>query len=133
MMPRIDGIQLLAQLRSDQQTSAVPIILISARAGEESRVEGMQAGADDYLIKPFSARELLARVESHVKMARFRSDTIDALRESEARFRNMADNAPVMIWVTESDAMCTFLPRPATARCTHQIDIRSISPTPASH
>src|SRR4029453_6071305 len=87
----------------------IPVILLSARAGEESRVEGMQAGADDYLIKPFSARELLARVESHVRMARFRSQAIDVLRESEARFRNMADNAPVMIWVTDADATCTFL------------------------
>jgi PAS domain S-box-containing protein len=109
MMPRLDGIQLLARLRADPRTSTIPVILLSARAGEESRVEGMQAGADDYLIKPFSARELLARVESHVRMARFRSQAIDVLRESEARFRNMADNAPVMIWVTDADATCTFL------------------------
>ena len=109
MMPGLDGVQLLARLRADPQTSTLPIILLSARAGEESRVDGMQAGADDYLIKPFSARELLARVELHVRMARFRSKTIDVLRESEARFRHMADNAPVMIWVTEADATCTFL------------------------
>jgi PAS domain S-box-containing protein len=109
MMPRLDGLQLLARLRANPETSTLPIILLSARAGEESRVEGMQAGADDYLIKPFSARELLARVESHVRMARFRSQATDNLRESEARFRHMADNAPVMIWVTEPDASCTFL------------------------
>jgi PAS domain S-box-containing protein len=109
MMPRLDGMQLLARLRADRETSVVPVILLSARVGEESRVEGMQAGADDYLIKPFSARELLARVESHVRLARFRREAIDTLRESEARFRNMADNAPVMIWVTEADATCTFL------------------------
>jgi signal transduction histidine kinase/DNA-binding response OmpR family regulator len=83
MMPRLDGMQLLARLRSDPPTSTIPIILLSARAGEESRVHGMQAGADDYLIKPFSARELLARVEAHVKMARFRRDAEQALRESE--------------------------------------------------
>jgi PAS domain S-box-containing protein len=82
---------------------------LSGRAGEESRVDGIHAGADDYLIKPFSARELLARVESHVRMARFRNEAMDALRESEFRFRNMADNAPVMIWVTDADATYTFL------------------------
>ena len=59
---------------------AVPIILLSARAGEEARIEGMHAGADDYLIKPFSARELLARVESHLKMARFRDEAAESVR-----------------------------------------------------
>jgi len=83
MMPRLDGIQLLAKLRSDPRTSTIPIILLSARAGEESRVEGMRVGADDYLIKPFSALELLARVEAHVKMARFRKESERALKESK--------------------------------------------------
>ena len=85
MMPRLDGMQLLARLRADPLTSTVPIILLSARAGEESRIEGMQSGADDYLIKPFSARELLARVEAHVRMARIRHKAAQALTESEHR------------------------------------------------
>jgi CheY-like chemotaxis protein len=79
MMPPLDGMQLLAKLRADPHTGTMPVILLSARAGEESRVEGMQWGADDYLVKPSSARELLARVESHIKMAALR-------RESERRF-----------------------------------------------
>jgi signal transduction histidine kinase/DNA-binding response OmpR family regulator len=87
MMPRLDGMQLLAKLRADPATSTVPVILLSARAGEESRVEGMQAAADDYLIKPFSARELLARVEAHLKMSRYRSEATETLRASEERFR----------------------------------------------
>ncbi|CCD90227.1 putative sensor histidine kinase with multiple PAS/PAC and a response regulator receiver domain [Bradyrhizobium sp. ORS 285] len=87
MMPRLDGIQLLARVRADAQVSTIPVILLSARAGEESRVEGMQAGADDYLIKPFSARELLARVEAHLKMARLRAEATERLRASEERFR----------------------------------------------
>ncbi len=65
MMPNLDGFGLLRALRADAETRTVPIILLSARAGEESRVEGMEHGADDYLIKPFSARELLARVQTH--------------------------------------------------------------------
>ncbi|MFN6566433.1 ATP-binding protein [Dendronalium sp. ChiSLP03b] len=83
MMPRLDGFGLLQQLRADPQTRKVPIILLSARAGEEARVEGLEAGADDYLIKPFSARELLARVEAALKMARLRQETM--LREQGLR------------------------------------------------
>src|SRR5205085_6002454 len=74
MMPRLDGFGLLRALRSDPRTSTVPIILLSARAGEEERVEGIEAGADDYLIKPFSARELLARVRTHLQLARIRQE-----------------------------------------------------------
>ncbi|WP_143855667.1 hybrid sensor histidine kinase/response regulator, partial [Nostoc sp. 'Peltigera membranacea cyanobiont' 232] len=76
MMPGLDGFGLLQELRADPQTRKVPIILLSARAGEEARVEGLKAGADDYLIKPFSARELLARVEAALKMARLREEAM---------------------------------------------------------
>jgi PAS domain S-box-containing protein len=74
MMPGIDGFELLRSLRSNPRTQDIPIILLSARAGEESRIEGLEAGADDYLIKPFSARELLARVEASLKLARLRQE-----------------------------------------------------------
>jgi signal transduction histidine kinase len=83
MMPELDGFGLLAQLRGDPHTRIIPVVLLSARAGEESRLEGLAAGADDYLVKPFSARELLARVGAHLEMARVRRDA--ALRESELR------------------------------------------------
>ena len=73
MMPGMDGFELLRSLRSDPGTQEIPIILLSARAGEESRIEGLEAGADDYLIKPFSARELLARIEATLKLADLRS------------------------------------------------------------
>jgi PAS domain S-box-containing protein len=72
MMPGLDGFELLRSLRSDPKTQNIPIILLSARAGEESRLEGLAAGADDYLIKPFSGRELVARVESSLKLAQQR-------------------------------------------------------------
>jgi PAS domain S-box-containing protein len=87
MMPRLDGFGLLRKLRADPRTSGLPIIMLSARAGEESRVEGMEAGADDYLVKPFSARELLARVTAHLQMARMRREAGESLRESEERLR----------------------------------------------
>ena len=69
MMPRLDGFGLLRALRADTRTRRLPIILLSARAGEESAIAGLDTGADDYLIKPFSARELLARVRTHVELA----------------------------------------------------------------
>ena len=87
MMPRLDGFGLLRAIRDDSALAGTPVILLSARAGEESRVEGLQADADDYLVKPFSARELLARVATHVKMANLRRDTA----EREERLRSEAE------------------------------------------
>ena len=81
MMPSLDGFGLLAALRSDPRTRTLPVILLSARAGEESRVEGIEAGADDYLVKPFTARELLARVTTHLAMSRLRREAAERERE----------------------------------------------------
>ncbi len=72
MMPGLDGFGLLQELRKDERTRTVPVILLSARAGEEATVEGLGAGADDYVVKPFSARELLARVRTHLQIAQMR-------------------------------------------------------------
>jgi len=83
MMPGLDGFELLRALRADPRTSTVPVILLSARAGEEARVEGLQAGADDYVVKPFMARELVARLRTHLTLARMRADV--ARQAQEAR------------------------------------------------
>jgi PAS domain S-box-containing protein len=80
MMPVLDGFGLLRQLRADARTRDLPVILLSARAGEESRIEGVSAGADDYLVKPFSAGELLARVGTHLQLARVRRENLAATR-----------------------------------------------------
>ena len=87
MMPQLDGFGLLRAVRDDAVLASTPIILLSARAGEESRVEGLQAGADDYLVKPFTARELIARVEGHLKLAKLRRETA----EREERLRMEAE------------------------------------------
>lgn len=81
MMPGLDGFQLLKTLRSDPHLSNIPIILLSARAGEEATIEGLEAGADDYLVKPFSARELLARVGAHMELAFIRSELAARMRQ----------------------------------------------------
>jgi signal transduction histidine kinase/DNA-binding response OmpR family regulator len=84
MMPGLDGFGLLRELRSDPVMEAVLVIMLSARAGEEARVEGLAAGADDYLVKPFSARELRARIDGAVGLARQR-------REAAARERDLRE------------------------------------------
>jgi signal transduction histidine kinase len=86
MMPGLDGFGLLRELRSDPRTSAVPVILLSARAGEEALLEGLETGADDYLVKPFSARELLTRVRAQLAMAELRR----AVAEAEERARGQS-------------------------------------------
>ncbi|MGH3068121.1 MAG: SpoIIE family protein phosphatase [Streptosporangiaceae bacterium] len=73
MMPGLDGLQLVGELRAHSRAPDLPVLLLSARAGQEAAIEGLEAGADDYLVKPFSAAELLARVRANVELARLRS------------------------------------------------------------
>jgi len=91
MMPGLDGFQLIAALRERDDTRTIPVILLSARAGEEARVDGLQAGADDYLVKPFSARELVARIDAQLVRSKLRS-----LEETHAlRLADVFAHAPV--------------------------------------
>ncbi|RKG74877.1 ATP-binding protein [Corallococcus terminator] len=101
MMPGLDGFGLLRELRADTRTAHVPLILLSARAGEEAKVEGLQAGADDYLVKPFGVRELVARLEGTVNAARARrqrEELLRALELSEARYRLATRATKDAIW-----------------------------------
>jgi signal transduction histidine kinase/CheY-like chemotaxis protein len=100
MMPGLDGFELLRALREDERTRSVPVILVSARAGEEARVEGLQAGADDYLGKPFSGRELIARVQAQVLRAKVRS-----VEEAHAlRLASIFEHAPVGVVILAGPA-----------------------------
>ena len=92
MMPVMDGIQFLRSLKNDSAFSRIPVILLSARAGEEARIEGYELGADDYLVKPFSANELLARVKAQISIARIR-------HHAETHLKNLFLQAPVTIVV----------------------------------
>ncbi len=85
MMPRLDGFGLLRGVRADPNLAAIPVLMLSARAGEEAKVEGLDQGADDYLVKPFAARELLARVNANVKLAAARRDAAKAVLHSRQR------------------------------------------------
>jgi PAS domain S-box-containing protein len=88
MMPKMDGFELLAALQADPLTLGIPVVMLSARAGEEGMLEGLDAGADDYLIKPFTGRELLARVRANLELDRARR-----VRRQLERGRSMLDQA----------------------------------------
>ena len=103
MMPLVDGFGLLRAIREDPVQFCTPVILLSARAGEESRVEGMQAGADDYIVKPFPGRELLARVESHLALFKLRREAQDEIRQSEERFRALVAASTEVIYQMNPD------------------------------
>ncbi|HYN96531.1 MAG TPA: SpoIIE family protein phosphatase, partial [Pilimelia sp.] len=80
MMPRLDGLELVAALRADPLTRHLPIVVLTARAGEEASVRGLTAGADDYLVKPFTAQELVARVRANLELGKLRGGVIRRLR-----------------------------------------------------
>jgi PAS domain S-box-containing protein len=103
MMPRLDGFGLLREMRSEESLRDTPLIMVSARAGEESRVEGVQAGADDYLVKPFSARELLARVDAHLKLSRLRREAREAIRYRGEQFETLLNAAPLGMFLLDAD------------------------------
>lgn len=104
MMPRLGGFELLRALRADARTRDVPVILLSARAGEEARVEGLERGAVDYLVKPFSARELLARIDARLESTRLHRANV----AREQRLRTVAEQSEARMHdelVAEVEAM----------------------------
>ena len=93
MMPELDGLGLLAAMGGEPDLREIPVLMLSARAGEEARVEGLQAGASDYLVKPFASSELLAHVETQLMRAAVRE-----VEERQARqLTNIFEQAPVAI------------------------------------
>jgi len=103
MMPSLDGFGLLAAIRGDARTRSVPLILLSARAGEEARIEGLEAGANEYLVKPFSSRELLAVVASQLELARVRRESERALRYQSEQHLTLLNGAPLGVFLLDGD------------------------------
>ncbi len=97
MMPNLDGFGLLEKMRADPATTSTPVIMLSARAGEEGTIEGLEAGADDYLVKPFSARELRARVRANIELDKQRQ-VRSALERSQALLDQAERLAGVGSW-----------------------------------
>ena len=109
MMPVLDGFGLIEKVRGNEAIKDVPIILLSARAGEEAKIEGLAAGADDYLVKPFSANELMSRVRYQVDAARRRRAAQSELALSEKYFRTLVDASAAIIWTCDATGYCTYL------------------------
>ncbi|WP_207221126.1 ATP-binding protein [Pseudoduganella lutea] len=101
MMPELDGFGLIAAVQADDALHDVPVILLSARAGEEARIEGLNAGADDYLAKPFSARELLTRIES--QLIRYRIRQVE--RAHAERMAEVFKQAPAAIAILRGPSL----------------------------
>jgi len=93
MMPNVDGFELVRAVRSVPATATLPIILLSARAGEEATADGLRSGADDYLVKPFSAGALLVRVQAQLSAARLRTTRQESARHHVEQLREAADAA----------------------------------------
>ncbi|BGP26767.1 multi-sensor hybrid histidine kinase [Rhodotorula toruloides] len=122
-MPVMGGRELLAALRKDPKTSLVPIIFLSAQAGSEARVDALLLGADDYIVKPFQARELMARVNVHLQLGQMRkelerrvTERTAALLESEKKLKELADQhqtlalvSPVGIFQTDREGNMVFV------------------------
>lgn len=105
MMPKLDGFGLLKALRDDPQSRTLPVIMLSARAGEEARVEGLTAGADDYLIKPFGARELRARVSAFLELTRVRKEVAAANERAASILESITDGFITL----DREWRCTYM------------------------
>lgn len=95
MMPRMDGLELVRALRADESTERLPVVLLSARAGEEARIEGLEAGADDYLVKPFSSRELVATIAARLEISQAREASRNAVEQARQNLYHLLMQAPV--------------------------------------
>ncbi|GAA5973125.1 hypothetical protein JCM11641_006280 [Rhodosporidiobolus odoratus] len=122
MMPHLSGMELTAALRRSAATALIPILMVSAQAGSEARAEALEGGCDDYLVKPFQARELVARVRVHLQLGLMRvelekrvEERTRALIESEARNRALAERysmlstvSPVGVIEINNDGQMTY-------------------------
>ncbi|UNK41403.1 phosphate regulon transcriptional regulator PhoB [Luteimonas sp. S4-F44] len=116
MLPGTSGLELARRWRKDALTRDIPIIMLTARGEENDRVGGLEAGVDDYVVKPFSARELLARIRAVMRRARDDDEdgsvTVGTLRIDGAAHRVFASNEPVQIGPTEYRLLHFFMTHP---------------------
>ena len=99
MMPVMDGIRLLKEIKSNKETAHIPVIFLTARAGEESKIEGWETGADDYMVKPFSSRELIARVSTNIRNGKIR-------KEGAKMLEQVFKNSPIEFSILSGNPLC---------------------------
>lgn len=104
MMPRLNGLEVCRRIRADAETRATRIIFITAKGSLEEKLEGFQAGANDFIVKPFSSSELLARIEAHLRIDMLARD----LELSERRYRQLIENSPDGILLFSPDFKLLF-------------------------
>ena len=113
MLPDMSGLELTRQLKKDAETRDLPIIMLTARAEEHDKVAGLEGGADDYLTKPFSPRELLARIQAVLRRVApsLEGELVrhDMLTLDSAGHRVMAGEAPVALGPTEYRLLAFFM------------------------
>jgi two-component system, OmpR family, phosphate regulon response regulator PhoB len=116
MLPGMSGLELARRLRKEGLTREIPIIMLTARGEENDRVSGLDAGVDDYVVKPFSARELLARIKAVMRRSRGDEEdgsvAVGGLRIDGAGHRVFAGDAPVHIGPTEYRLLHFFMTHP---------------------
>ncbi|MET4130260.1 phosphate regulon transcriptional regulator PhoB [Roseovarius sp. MBR-6] len=116
MMPNVSGIEVCRQLKTRSETRGIPIIMLSARSEEVDRVRGLETGADDYVIKPYSLVELMARVRAQLRRTRpasvgERLEYKDIVLDSET-YRVMRAEKPLKLGPTEFRLLSTFMEKP---------------------
>ncbi|KAI8818588.1 uncharacterized protein EV422DRAFT_537600 [Fimicolochytrium jonesii] len=97
MMGGLTGFELLEKVKADGRTQSIPVILLSARAGEEAKVEGLRSGADDYLAKPFSAKELRARVRTQLTIGKMRADLEEQVKRRTNELENLTRQYKMLV------------------------------------
>ena len=115
MLPDLSGLELARALRRDQATRDLPIIMLTARAAEDDKVMGLESGADDYLTKPFSARELVARIQALLRRAAGADGealAVGGLKLDPASHRVSAEGAEVTLGPTEYRLLKFFMSQP---------------------
>jgi len=116
MMPVMDGYSLLSKIRSTPEIATLPVVMVSARAGAEMEIEGREAGADDYITKPFSGREFVARISSALKIAEVRASSDAAIRASENYAREILERTSDSVFLLDRDWNFTYLNPNAAAQ-----------------
>ena len=113
MLPGVDGLEVCRKLRKDPKTSSIAIIMLTAKAEEVDRIVGLEMGADDYMVKPFSPRELVARVKAVLRRGQGQDmpaiKRVGTLEVDEGKHQVMVDGSVVELTVKEFDLLCALM------------------------